>query len=192
MMLPVMALIIITGMFVHWINCLHHKAHYDPLLKIYNRQFMNNIIQGVADIKMEKEFSILMCDIDHFKKFNDTYGHQAGDLVLAKVAEVILKNIRTNRIRNDIAGRYGGEEFSLLLPNTTKNEALNVAERLRKEVENTSIKLKESNAELKVTISIGVTTSENSNITVDEIIAKADKALYHSKETGRNKVSYYE
>jgi len=173
---------------------LYKEATEDGLTKLIVRRYYLQFLSEELELakKEGKPTSLLMTDIDHFKKFNDTYGHQAGDLVLAKVAEVILKNIRTNRIRNDIVGRYGGEEFSLLLPNTTKNEALNVAERLRKEVENTSIKLKESNAELKVTISIGVTTSENSNITVDEIIAKADKALYHSKETGRNKVSYYE
>jgi diguanylate cyclase (GGDEF)-like protein len=121
-----------------------------------------------------------MLDIDFFKKINDTYGHNIGDLVLQKIADLsrtILRDI-------DIIGRIGGEEFAILLPETNIEDAIIVAERLRVEISNASVILE--NAEVTFTSSFGVVSASKSNI--DELLIKADKALYKAKESGRNKV----
>jgi len=172
---------------------LYKEATEDELTKLMvRRYFLETLQRELENAKRDgRPTSIFMTDIDHFKKFNDTYGHQTGDIVLAKVASVILKSIRKNRVRNDIAGRYGGEEFIVLLPDTEKEEALAVAERIREKIE--AMELTSAKGEkLKVTISIGVATSENSDISMEKLIEKADGALYKSKETGRNRVTYAE
>ncbi len=170
---------------------LYKEATEDGLTKLMVRKyFLETLKTELENARKEgRPTSLFMTDIDHFKKFNDTYGHQTGDIVLAKVAGVLLKNLRKNRVRNDIAGRYGGEEFAVLLPNTGKEEALKVAERIRREVEKMRVKGTKGE-ELHVTISIGVATSEDSNIEPEKLIERADKALYKSKEGGRNRVSY--
>ena len=170
---------------------LYKEATEDELTKLMvRRYFMQTLDSEIINAKKEKRSTALfMTDIDHFKKFNDTYGHQTGDIVLAKVADTILKNIRKNRVLNDVAGRYGGEEFTVILPDTDKEEAMKCAERIRKEIE--KMKLKSTKGEtLSVTISIGVFSAGDSNIDSKKLIEKADKALYNSKEAGRNKVSY--
>lgn len=170
---------------------LYKEATEDELTKLMvRRYFMKTLNSEINNAKKEKRSTALfMTDIDHFKKFNDTYGHQTGDMVLAMVSKVLLKNTRKNRVRNDIAGRYGGEEFVVLLPDTDKEEAMESAERIRKEIKKMILKSTKGET-LSVTISIGVFSSEDSNIEPKELIEKADKALYNSKETGRNKVSY--
>lgn len=130
--------------------------------------------------------SILMLDIDHFKRFNDTYGHACGDLVLQKVANVIKDSIRDE----DMAARYGGEEFVVMLYNTEAENAQKVAERIRKNIENLDIEFNDSH--MSVTISIGVSVF----VPQDEIVAKklvenADTALYESKKNGRNRSTIY-
>lgn len=184
MMLPVMALIIIIGMFVHWINCLHHKAHYDPLLKIYNRQYMNNIIQGIADIKLEREFSVLMCDIDHFKKINDTYGHEAGDIVLFNIAQTI----RNTALPEGITCRYGGEEIIVFLRNKIEDEAISKAEKIRKAIKKLKIKIKGKN--ITTTVSIGVASTKKEKTDIEKLIKLADESVYKAKKRGRDKVVF--
>ena len=122
-----------------------------------------------------------MLDIDHFKLVNDTYGHQTGDQVLKDVTRTCLSALRTT----DIMGRYGGEEFLIVLPETDKGSSMFTAERIRKVIEN---KFKDS--DLKVTISIGCTLYKNEDTKMKELIYRADQALYQSKKTGRNKVSF--
>lgn len=170
---------------------LYKEATEDELTKLMvRRYFMQTLDRELENAKKEnRPTSLFMTDIDHFKKFNDTYGHQTGDAVLAKVAGTIIKNTRQNRVRNDVPGRYGGEEFALLLPDTNQEEAIQTAERIREEIEKMTLKSTKGE-KLKVTISIGVATSTNSDITPKDLIERADKALYNSKETGRNKVSY--
>ena len=126
------------------------------------------------------ELSLIMLDIDFFKKINDTYGHNVGDLVLQKIAEVsrtILRDV-------DIIGRIGGEEFAILLPETNIEDSIKVAERLRTEISNASVFLEKE--EVKFTSSFGVVAANKSNI--DKLLIKADKALYKAKESGRNRV----
>ncbi|MBU1076538.1 MAG: GGDEF domain-containing protein [Spirochaetes bacterium] len=170
---------------------LYKEATEDQLTKLMvRRYFMGTLKSELENAKKEnRPTTLFITDIDHFKNFNDTHGHQTGDRVLAKVAEVILKNTRQNRVRNDIAGRYGGEEFALLLPDTDKEDAMQSAERIRKQIEAMTAR-STKNKELKVTISIGVATSLDSDITPKELISRADKALYQSKEKGRNMVTY--
>jgi len=127
---------------------------------------------------------VILSDIDDFKKLNDTYGHQAGDMVLINVAKVIKESIR----QIDVASRYGGEEFAIILPSTEIHEALIVAERIRESIENMCVV--HDSTELKVTISIGVTQYDPArDKTKTPLIERADKALYLSKRNGKNMVS---
>lgn len=129
--------------------------------------------------------SLVMFDIDHFKKVNDTYGHQAGDEVIRVVAKTLLDTIRTT----DIAGRYGGEEFGVLLLETDKEHSMIVAERLRKAIEKTSVI--HDGVEIKFTISLGIAEYDKELQGHAEWLEHSDKALYKSKETGRNRTSIY-
>lgn len=129
--------------------------------------------------------SLIMCDIDHFKRINDTYGHAAGDLVIKSVADVIRKSLRNT----DIAGRYGGEEFAILLLDTTEDQASYLAERVRRKIESTEVIY--NNQVIKLTMSFGL-VERNLDIQ-DHVqwIEAADKALYTSKANGRNKVTRF-
>jgi diguanylate cyclase (GGDEF)-like protein len=145
--------------------------------------------QEVANAKRQQApLCGIMTDIDFFKNVNDTYGHAVGDLVLKTIAKVIRGQLR----EYDIAGRYGGEEFSILLPFTEIHEAKMVAERLRCAIESKTIDISKVNPDIEtkninITISLGIyELKENDN--VEDLIIKADKALYQAKNTGRNKV----
>ena len=124
-----------------------------------------------------------MIDIDYFKKFNDTYGHQAGDAVLKQVAKILKNNSRTT----DFVCRYGGEELCIILPNTSAEEALFNAKRINKAIEETEFNLNNSQTG-KVTISVGVATFPDNAENVEDLIEHADKSLYYAKEHGRNQV----
>ncbi|MCL2603306.1 MAG: diguanylate cyclase [Defluviitaleaceae bacterium] len=165
---------------------IEHLALVDPLTKISNRRgFENRLFAEWGNANREqKPISILMMDIDKFKTYNDTYGHQQGDTALKAFAEAASRSL--NR-PSDFAARWGGEEFIILLPNTDSEGAGEVAERVRKNVEETDIPT-EHNVITKITVSIGVNSlipSENTSI--DDFIEKADQALYKAKESGRNR-----
>lgn len=156
-------------------------------LKYY---FFNILSEAMYHAYIEKEnISVLMLDIDFFKRFNDTYGHECGDFVLISVADIIRKSLRDT----DIASRYGGEEFTVLLYNAAKEEAMTVAERIRATIDNYDFVY--NNQHLHVTISIGVAVlnaEEKELNSPNEFINLADKGLYESKSNGRNRVTYYE
>ncbi len=161
-------------------------ATLDALTGFYNRrQLEERIKQEISGAKRQKRnLCAIMTDIDFFKSVNDTYGHAVGDLVLKTVSHVIRGQLR----EYDVAGRYGGEEFVILLPYTKLEEAKMVAERLRSAVEHKRIDISKLNSEkenISVTISLGV-AQYSPNET--DLIINADKALYKAKETGRNKV----
>ena len=165
-------------------------ATLDALTGFYNRrQLEERTKQEIASSRRQKTpLCAIMTDIDFFKKVNDTYGHTVGDLVLKTVSKVMRSQLR----EYDIAGRYGGEEFVILLPFTKITEAKMVAERLRKAIENKVIDISKINPEspekeIKVTISLGVYQLKTEDKETD-LINNADKALYKAKETGRNKV----
>lgn len=127
--------------------------------------------------------ALLMCDIDHFKRINDGYGHAAGDAVIQQVAKAVMKNLR----ETDVAGRYGGEEFAVLLMDTTADQAQYFAERLRKTVENMAIEYNQQI--LRATISVGIAEFHPTMTEHRQWIEAADKALYTSKANGRNQVT---
>ncbi|AFZ25473.1 diguanylate cyclase (GGDEF) domain-containing protein [Cylindrospermum stagnale PCC 7417] len=130
--------------------------------------------------------SLLLCDVDFFKKYNDTYGHLAGDHCLQQVAKTIALSVKHPA---DLVARYGGEEFAVILSNTNSNGAMYVAEVIRKEVHNLQIPHAQSRVDEYVTLSIGVTTIvPNLDISPDTLIAIADKALYAAKAQGRNRI----
>ena len=132
--------------------------------------------------RYKRPLSVLTLDIDHFKKVNDTYGHAIGDIALKSVTDKCTELLR----ESDILGRIGGEEFGIVLPETTLQDAFTIAERLRKTVENTVIET--TNDSFSLTISIGVATMKDGSSTVEAVIKDADDALYEAKDEGRNKV----
>ena len=160
-------------------------ATIDGLTELYNHRYFQDALRSMIEIskRYEQPFSLIITDIDFFKNFNDTYGHQSGDAVLRQVAQTLKKNSRST----DIVCRYGGEEMSILLPNTSAEEALFNAERIRKAVEEKSFELNSTETG-KVTISVGVATYPNNAETPQELIEYADRGLYYAKEHGRNQV----
>ncbi len=168
---------------------LENLANIDGLTEINNHRFFQNFLDQEINrsIRNERTISILLADIDHFKKFNDTYGHQTGDFILKEFCRVCKENIR----EYDLIARYGGEEFIFVLPETEPGEAKVVAEKIRSEVENFAFDDGES--VYKVTISIGVASARPSgrDFKKNEFIGLADEALYQAKGSGRNRVAMY-
>ncbi|GAX87277.1 conserved hypothetical protein [Lebetimonas natsushimae] len=168
------------------LELLHEQSIKDPLTGLFNRRFLEKtlpIVMGSAN-REERKIGFLMIDIDHFKRVNDTYGHKNGDLVLQKLSDIIKNSIR----KSDIAVRYGGEEFLVILQNIKDiNDAINVAEKIRKNIENTEIEL-DNGKTIKKTISVGVSIYPDQCKKGWECIKFADMALYEAKNSGRNKV----
>ncbi len=168
-------------------------ATLDALTGLNNRhQFALRLREETASAKRQNTpLCCIMTDIDFFKKVNDTYGHAVGDCVLKNVARTIKKELR----ENDIPSRYGGEEFAILLPHTTLQEAQLVAQRLRMAIEKKKINIEEYNVEgvqqLNVTISVGVSLYDKKMKDPQQLYQNADKALYQAKEAGRNRVIVY-
>lgn len=164
-------------------------ATTDGLTELYNhRYFQEQMALLVENSKRYgTEFSLIILDIDFFKKFNDTFGHQAGDAVLRQVAQILKRNVRAT----DIVCRYGGEEMSIILPNISKEEAFITAKKICERVAQNKIKLN-NEKESHVTISLGVSTYPHDGTTPSEMIATADKRLYTAKANGRNQVGDFD
>ncbi|UCH63067.1 MAG: diguanylate cyclase [Fidelibacterota bacterium] len=163
---------------------LTHMAMYDGLTDILSRHALleQAEVERQRTKRYKRDLSLLMIDIDHFKKVNDTYGHITGDLVLKEVAQNLKKQTR----RSDFVGRYGGEEFLIILPETSIGKALVLAEKLRRRVSELAIPI-DGKVLKDTTVSIGVAEyKDDSNI--DEFINRSDKWLYAAKENGRNQV----
>ena len=164
---------------------LYVQANTDALTKLTNRHsFFPRAVEALKLMQhLQQPFSVLMLDIDHFKVVNDSHGHLGGDHVLIQVAEMLGNNIR----KNDILVRYGGEEFAIAAPNSTRLTALKLAEQLRKAVENAVIRFKD--VQIPVTISIGVAAQDkNYPVTFEELLEQADTQLYNAKQNGRNRL----
>ncbi|HEX4939321.1 MAG TPA: GGDEF domain-containing protein [Candidatus Kapabacteria bacterium] len=160
-------------------------ANSDALTGLNNRRWLEEMLvrfKGKA-INELQPLSVLMLDVDHFKRFNDTFGHKAGDLVLQMVAQNMRKRLRPS----DMVARYGGEEFLILLPHTAASEAQVVAERLRKGVETCKVDAEQGQELPPVTISVGVAPWRNGD-SLELMVEAADKALYRAKANGRNRV----
>lgn len=153
----------------------------DALTGLKNRRFFQQrLLESLALFqRTQQTFSLLIIDIDHFKRINDTYGHPVGDFVLTNLAQLLQSLSR----EMDIAARYGGEEFVILLPNTDKENAMLTAERYRSKIESAAW------GEYKVTVSIGAATVSQED-TDESLLNKADQALYSSKKGGRNRITH--
>ncbi len=164
----------------------------DALTGLYNRWYVMDKIEAEINrsIRHGSPLSLLMMDLDHFKRVNDTYGHTAGDQVLQSVGKLLRECCRVY----DVAGRYGGEEFCLLLPETTLGSTPVVAERIRQRLEMTEVTI--GGASLIVTASIGVagidTAAGESLLSPTALIDRADRALYAAKNQGRNRVAMWD
>ncbi len=166
---------------------LRNMASRDGLTGLYNHKYFQDALNKELSraIRYGRPFSLIMFDLDHFKKVNDTHGHRIGDTVLKKVGETTRKTVRVN----DTVARYGGEEFVIILPETDLKGAAVLAERLRQKIK--KMKIVESSKEIRITISLGVATylpgDQITNRT--QILDAADAALYHAKNNGRNRFS---
>jgi diguanylate cyclase (GGDEF)-like protein len=162
----------------------------DTLTGVFNRRYFNRKSELEFDEarRYRSPVSVLMIDIDRFKLFNDLNGHTIGDDALKRVASILTANTR----RVDIVSRYGGEEFCIMLPNTTKNRGFEVAEKLRKAVETEQINGGDGYPGGILTISVGVASFPGDGHDVSGVLDAADKALYHAKNTGRNRVVMHE
>ena len=160
-------------------------AYTDGLTGIYNRRYMNNHLdKKIMEIaEAAKPLSIMLFDIDHFKRVNDTLGHGVGDEVLKEMARRVSDNARDY----DLVARYGGEEFVVIMPNTTTEDALSAAERLRKRIADTPFAIDGLDQPLTVTVSIGTATTIDPDEQADKLLARADTALYAAKGAGRNR-----
>ena len=168
------------------------KVYLDPLTGIYNRRFLEDSLKRIThSIKRFGDLlSVMMIDIDYFKKYNDTYGHSEGDVCLKKIAEALRKSLLRP---DDFIARYGGEEFTAVLPYTDENGACFIAEKMLENIRNLSIPHENSEAADHVTISIGITSNKAAYpYDSENFIKQADKALYKAKQNGRNRYIYIE
>ena len=163
-------------------------ASTDPLTKLYNRRFFSEYSERILNLakRDKRDLSIIMLDIDRFKKINDTFGHKVGDDSIAALASALKKFTR----KSDLLCRFGGEEFLVLLPETDINGAVAMAEKIRKEIEKLRIDIK-NGTKINFTVSIGVAQMCGKNDSIEALIYRSDKALYKAKESGRNRVNIY-
>jgi two-component system, cell cycle response regulator len=158
----------------------------DPLTGLYNRRYMENHLSALVEQASArgKPLTALVVDIDYFKAINDTHGHDAGDDVLREFAARIKKSIRGT----DLACRFGGEEFVIIMPETDMAIATIVAERLRRRIASEAFTIQQGAGAISVTISIGIATLDAADDTANTILKRADQALYRAKRDGRNRV----
>ncbi len=163
---------------------IHKSMYIDTLTQLNNRDFFYASISDVMEKLQKKQsyVSLLIIDLDNFKNINDTYGHIAGDEILKQFSNILKHNIRTN----DIATRWGGDEFVITLPGVNRKDALNIADRIRSDIHSHNFFY--NNILFKVTASIGITSIEN-KMDINTFIDLADKALYKAK-TNKNSVAF--
>ena len=154
-------------------------VNFDSLTKIYNRRFFNEFLHKeiIRSERNNKAFSLIMFDIDHFKRINDNYGHDIGDKILQELAAVVSQCIR----KSDLFARVGGEEFVIIAQETNLEGAMYLAEKIRKKVEENSFCMS-----LKITVSLGISQYKNKD-DCSTIYKRADNALYKAKDNGRNR-----
>jgi len=166
---------------------LEQQTEIDGLTQINNRYYFDNYFhrEYLCSRRIKSPLSIVICDIDDFKAFNDTYGYQAGDNCLKSVAQALGQVLQRP---GDLVARYGGEEFGILLPDTTSEGAYAVSELLRARIESLYLAHKSSRASKFVTVSLGAAMFDGGELTQEQLLEKADRALYQAKSKGRNMV----
>jgi diguanylate cyclase (GGDEF)-like protein len=162
-------------------------ATTDPLTSIYNRRYMNEFLAKEADRsrRTNRGFAVSIIDVDDFKRINDTYGHMSGDLVLKEIVRGMISGTR----EYDTVGRYGGEEFLIILPEVNKEVAIFVCNRLRRNIEEHEIEVMEGE-KITVTASFGIASFQEDGVLPDDLLVKADERLYRAKQEGKNRVVY--
>jgi two-component system cell cycle response regulator len=158
----------------------------DELTKLHNRRYFIEAMEGEFERanRYETEMALIMMDLDHFKEVNDTHGHPAGDMVLSEIGRTLKELVR----RNDIACRYGGEEFAVILPNVSRDNIYAAYERFREIVSKQPFEYETK--KIHITISIGIAFSNDAKL-INDLLTHADQALYQAKKTGRNKTLTY-
>lgn len=158
----------------------------DYLTGIYNRRYLFDKLAEELNrsSRYQRKLSLLMLDIDHFKNYNDNHGHQQGDYLLKELAQLLTRSIR----QPDFVARYGGEEFVVVAPETDKEQGVKLAEKIKMAIEEYPFKMKESQPNGRITVSVGVVEFPEGGSNADELVGKADVALYLAKDMGRNKV----
>jgi diguanylate cyclase len=168
------------------LDAVRNESLTDPLTSLSNRKYFDDTLaKAIADARARGEaLSLMMTDVDHFKKFNDSYGHLTGDQVLRLVAISVKQNVKGQ----DIAARYGGEEFAVVLPNTVLRSAITVADHIRRAVMTKELMKRSTGEHLgRVTISVGVAALQPHD-SAQSLIERADSCLYAAKRSGRNRV----
>jgi diguanylate cyclase len=168
------------------LETMRHESQTDPLTTLANRKHFDQALEKALEEAVAKRepLALMMTDIDHFKRFNDTFGHQTGDQVLRLVAMSVKNNVKGQ----DIAARYGGEEFAVVLPNTVLRSATTVADHVRRSVMTKQLMKRSTHEQLgRITISIGVATLREGD-TAQSLLGRADECLYAAKRAGRNRV----
>jgi diguanylate cyclase (GGDEF)-like protein len=180
----------VTELAVAWkereaaLEALRDSSDRDALTGLYNRRHIDRRLLAEYNswTRHRDAFSVLLFDIDHFKRINDTYGHPTGDAVLRKIAETVQPQLRNS----DILGRYGGEEFIVILPHCDETGAAVVAEKIRQAIESDGLQV--TSGQLKVTVSVGGCSAAEGLSGASALVAEADQALYDAKHAGRNQV----
>jgi diguanylate cyclase (GGDEF)-like protein len=181
---------IMQGLYIHKLRMLYEKAKSlsirDELTSLYNRRhFLTELTREIVLAKRSgNAMSVIMIDLDHFKEYNDTYGHQVGDNLLKTLASRMKNFMR----ETDIVARYGGEEFVVILPNTTKQKAFVIAERLRAAMQNDDAPGLSGKSKGRITLSAGIAQFAVDAFKQEELISAADSALYKAKKLGRNRI----
>ncbi len=162
------------------------KAVTDQLTGLHNRRYMESQLRALLERVQHggAPVSVLIADIDHFKRVNDLFGHDAGDEVIRQFSERLASNFRPR----DLACRFGGEEFVVIMPETAPEVAMQIAERLRLSVSNSPFYIGRARDALDVTCSVGVAVGSELNDTAELVLKRADQALYSAKQCGRNRV----
>ncbi|MBE0697506.1 MAG: sensor domain-containing diguanylate cyclase, partial [Anaerolineaceae bacterium] len=168
---------------------MRQMAITDSVTQLFTRRHFTGMGHNEIErsLRYKRAASVMMVDIDRFKKVNDTYGHFTGDLVLQAVAKICSEALRTT----DIVGRWGGEEFTIVLPEADRDGALMIAERIRRMVEECVIPLADGRS-ISVTVSLGIATLSETCCRLEELVDRADRAMYAAKQAGRNQVKVYD
>ncbi|MEW6189074.1 MAG: GGDEF domain-containing protein [Actinomycetota bacterium] len=161
----------------------------DGLTEVFNHRYFYEHLEKEMERaeRYNRPLSLIMMDIDYFKDYNDVCGHKRGDDVLKQMAKMLIETTR----KFDVVARYGGDEFTIILPETDKTEALNIAERIRRDVEQYAFSFDDSPEKRYLTMSLGIATYPYDAGNVDELVDGADRALYKAKKRGRNRVCLF-